>query len=575
MSYLINKLRKKKNSNLLNVQNSSKDQLRGSDIGQPFLVKHNIHVNYNPETNKIEGLPKAWLNLLQNSKISETEQTNNPKAVVDALKYYCQTIKKPNQNKYLVTQDTLDHIQEIDGDWNKRTSSDDSLKDSSSREDLLSLEDNYYDTTTDSGSKHVRLVGNCEKIKDTNFDLINHQHNLNHNLNLNNNNNIRTSKENIYDVVKNVPRKIDDHQTSNNEYANINNLINQNSSHQTNNHSNNHNQNNSHPTFLLQTANHQIAKQTPEPQPRRRNPKKVNSPESEAQLIEKLKSIVNPGSAKARFQLTKIIGEGASGKVFLAIDQSNQTKVAVKTMDLKTQPKKELIIMEIMIMKQSKHPNLVNFIDSYLVGNDLWIIMEYLEGGPLTDVVTEIQMSEQHMATVCREVLKALDFLHFNNVIHRDIKSDNVLLGMDGSVKVTDFGFCAQLQPNEKRCTVVGTPYWMAPEVVSFKKYGNKIDIWSLGILLIECIHGEPPYLACNGLRALYLIAVNGKPDIEGKDRLSPELQDFIDRCLEVDVDKRATAKELLSHPFLNKAMSQTAMVPLISAAKSRINQNK
>lgn len=287
---------------------------------------------------------------------------------------------------------------------------------------------------------------------------------------------------------------------------------------------------------------------------------------TEAQVMEQLRAVVTPGNPNEMYKKLKRVGQGASGSVYVAISVATNTKIAIKQMDLAHQPRKDLIVTEIMVMKESQHPNIVNYLDSFLVqNNDLWVIMEYMEGGALTDVIDNNTMTEQQIATVCLETTAGLHHLHSRNILHRDIKSDNILLNASGQVKISDFGFSAKLtDQRNKRATMVGTPYWMAPEVVKQKEYGTKVDIWSLGIMAIEMIENEPPYLDEEPLKALYLIATNGTPTLKTPEKLSRELKSFLAVCLCVDVRSRATSDELLNHEFLKKAGPLEILAPLL-----------
>ncbi|KAK5103153.1 signal transducing kinase of the PAK [Lithohypha guttulata] len=289
----------------------------------------------------------------------------------------------------------------------------------------------------------------------------------------------------------------------------------------------------------------QVAHVGPSPGPR---PRKQRQPSNGIEIAARLRAICSPGDPTTKYGDLQKIGQGASGGVYTALETGTKKCVAIKQMNLEQQPKKDLIINEIIVMRESKHQNIVNFMDSFLHEGDLWVVMEYMQGGSLTDVVTFNIMSEAQIAAVCREVLYGLQHLHSRNVIHRDIKSDNILLSEKGDIKLTDFGFCAQINDSHnKRTTMVGTPYWMAPEVVTRKEYGRKVDIWSLGIMAIEMIEGEPPYLTESPLRALYLIAKFGTPKIKDEHALSPVFRDFLYFALKVEPEKRASAHDLLT----------------------------
>ncbi|XP_035857298.1 serine/threonine-protein kinase PAK 1 isoform X1 [Sander lucioperca] len=503
------------------------------EISLPSDFEHTIHVGFDAVTGEFTGMPEQWARLLQTSNITKLEQKKNPQAVLDVLKFY-DSKETANSQKYMsFTDKSADAYSSSTTTSSKAVSETPAIATVSEDDDEDEAEPPPVIAPRPEHTKSIYTRSVIEPLpppstKDAATSPISPP----------------TAAAAAAAVTPSPPS----------------------------------------PPAEGAPSSPPSASPAPGPSVPRPQDKTRKKKMSDEEILEKLHvlrspsagTIVSVGDPKKKYTRFEKIGQGASGTVYTAIDIATGQEVAIKQMNLQQQPKKELIINEILVMRENKNPNIVNYLDSYLVGDELWVVMEYLAGGSLTDVVTETCMDEAQIAAVCRECLQALEFLHSNQVIHRDIKSDNILLGMDGSVKLTDFGFCAQITPEQsKRSTMVGTPYWMAPEVVTRKAYGPKVDIWSLGIMAIEMVEGEPPYLNENPLRALYLIATNGTPELQNPEKLSTIFRDFLNRCLEMDVEKRGSAKELLQHQFLKVAKPLSSLTPLIVAAKEAAKNNR
>lgn len=558
-----------------------------SEIGAPTNFQRHFHVSRNQETGDLEGLPTPWVRLM-NTQITRDEQDKNPDAAYHAVKYYNYSIKKKEQEvfKPFITEDVIhEESKEIDNYVN--------YKNKHKSQDIDKSDDDGSGSSTatesSSGCGSSTAHSNSSSLNDSSqqsvipLDALNEViKELESNL----------GRETLKPIKPNsglepppVPPKKSSQMPPKPQIKPKPRSVTQQKFQRMSDLRSKDGDDESHPTINTDTiiikpasasnASNDNDADAPEETILRRS-KEKRAQKTDAEIYDELRAICNPEDPRERYKTTQEVGKGASGIVFIAGDMQSESQVAVKTIEMKNQSSKDLILTEIRVLKDFNHKNLVNFLDAYLLEpeDQLWVVMEYMDGGPLTDVVTETVMKERQIACVCREVLYAISFLHAKGIIHRDIKSDNVLLGMDGSVKVTDFGFCANIEGDEKRQTMVGTPYWMAPEVVTRKKYGKKVDIWSIGIMAIEMIEGQPPYLYETPLRALYLIAANGRPDIKSWDKLSPSLQDFLDRCLQVEVDRRATADELLKHPFLDDCSEVKALVPNIKAAKKVLRRN-
>ncbi|XP_054610006.1 serine/threonine-protein kinase 10 [Dunckerocampus dactyliophorus] len=285
---------------------------------------------------------------------------------------------------------------------------------------------------------------------------------------------------------------------------------------------------------------------------------------------------INPND---QWDLIGELGDGAFGKVYKACNKETGVLAAAKVIPTKCEEELEDYMVEIEILAKCDHRYIVKLLDAYYFNNHLWIMIEFCPGGAVDATMLELDrgLTEPQIKVVCRQMLEALTYLHSMKIIHRDLKAGNILLMLEGDIKLADFGVSAKnTKTLQRRDSFIGTPYWMAPEVVMCETmkdapYDYKADIWSLGITLIELAQIEPPHHDLNPMRVLLKIAKAEPPSLEQPNKWSPEFKDFLKRALDKNPETRPTAVHLLEHPFVSSVTSNRPLRELVAEAKAEV----
>uniref|UniRef100_A0A3P8SK85 non-specific serine/threonine protein kinase n=1 Tax=Amphiprion percula TaxID=161767 RepID=A0A3P8SK85_AMPPE len=301
-------------------------------------------------------------------------------------------------------------------------------------------------------------------------------------------------------------------------------------------------------------------------------------PDKKKKQYEHVHRDVNPEEI---WEIIGELGDGAFGKVYKAQNKQNGTLAAAKVIDTKTEDELEDYMVEIDILASCNHHHIVKLLDAFYFEGKLWILIEFCAGGAVDAIMLELErpLTEPQIRVVCKQTLEALIYLHENKVIHRDLKAGNILLSLEGDVKLADFGVSAKnTKTLQRRDSFIGTPYWMAPEVVMCetskdRPYDYKADIWSLGVTLIELAQIEPPNHEMNPMRVLLKIAKSEPPTLMHPSRWSPEFNDFLRKALDKNVDNRWGAPQLLQHPFVTSVTDSKPLRELIAEAKAEVTE--
>jgi len=266
---------------------------------------------------------------------------------------------------------------------------------------------------------------------------------------------------------------------------------------------------------------------------------------------------------KKIYKNLKQIGSGGFGSVFLAKSIVDKCEVAIKKIAHSSAKAQRTNLNEIGFLHFCKHPNIVSYIRSHLVDDHVWITMEYMQGGTLTEAAAGHTFNESCIAYVAKGMLEGLSYLHSHQLVHRDIKSGNIMMTIDGKIKIVDFGLC--VDNTERKLThMAGSPFWMSPEMIRGDGYGSPSDIWSFGICLLELANGEPPNRK-SSLNAMFTTATSGCVGLDRPERWSENFRHFLTLCLEFDPSKRQSADQLLKHPWLLSSENPETMKKILA----------